>query len=170
MISLAPEIRGKARLIKLVMTDCDGVLSDGGVYYSEKGEQLKRFHIRDGMGVERLRDLTGIETGIISGEKSPAIKKRAEKLSIEECHLGIKDKERVLRGLADRRGLNLNGIAYIGDDVNDLGALSVAGLSACPNDAVIEVKKLANIVCDCKGGQGAFREFAEIIIIANISQ
>ena len=85
------------------MSDCDGVLTDGGVYYSGAGEVSKRFYIRDGMGVERLRKLAGIDTVLVSGEGSPALKKRAEKLSITECHLGIEDKAAVLQTIAARR-------------------------------------------------------------------
>ena len=91
------EINLKAKKIKLVLTDCDGVMTDGGVFYGENGEVMKRFNIRDGMGVERLRNLTGVETGFITGELSPSVARRAEKLKITELHLGIKDKPAVLR-------------------------------------------------------------------------
>ncbi len=164
MISLSSDLLDKARLIKLLLTDCDGVLTDGSVYYSEIGELMKKFHIRDGMGVERLRNVAGIETGIISGEKSISLKRRAEKLSIDECHLGIKDKETVVRSVSMRRAIPLSSMAYIGDDVNDLRVFSLVGLSASPRDAMSEVKKQANLVCDLKGGEGAFREFAEFLI------
>jgi 3-deoxy-D-manno-octulosonate 8-phosphate phosphatase (KDO 8-P phosphatase) len=156
----------RARRIRLVVSDCDGVLTDGGVYYAAAGEVSKRFHIRDGMGVERLRKLAGIETILISGEGSPAIRKRAEKLSITECHLGIEDKAAVLQAIAARRGFPLTALAYIGDDVNDLAAMALAGLSACPGDAFADVREKAHIVCAANGGQGAFREFAEILIAA----
>ena len=126
----------------------------------------KRFHIRDGMGVERLRKLAGIDTAVVSGEGSPALKKRAEKLSITECHLGIEDKAAVLQTIAARRGLPLTALAYIGDDVNDLEAMALAGLSACPGDAFQDVREQAHIVCAAHGGHGAFREFAEILIAA----
>jgi 3-deoxy-D-manno-octulosonate 8-phosphate phosphatase (KDO 8-P phosphatase) len=89
-------IRGSVRQIQLLLTDCDGVLTDGSVYYSERGEAMKRFSIRDGMGVERLRTLAGVEVGIISGEDSAALRMRAQKLRITELYLGIKDKISVL--------------------------------------------------------------------------
>lgn len=154
----------RARHIRLVLTDCDGVLTDGGVYYSENGEALKRFNIRDGMGVERLRLIAGIDTGIVSGERSLALIKRAEKLGIGECHVGIKDKAATLRGVLDRLGLERHQIAYIGDDVNDLPAFALAGLTACPQDAESAVRAAAHIVLHRAGGQGAFREFAELLI------
>ncbi len=156
----------RARRLKLVLTDCDGVLTDGGVYYSERGEELKRFNIRDGMGVERLKMRAGIETGIISGECSPAILRRAEKLAITECHLGAKDKATTVRTLLHQRHLSIEQVAYLGDDVNDLPAFGLVGLSACPGDACDEVKAAADILLELWGGHGAFREFSEIILKA----
>jgi len=160
----APDILVRARRLKLVLTDCDGVLTDGGVYYSDQGEQLKRFSIRDGMGVERLRILAGIETGIITGELSQSVGKRAEKLGMVECHLGSKDKAATIKCILASRGLNGDEVAYVGDDVNDLPAFAAVGLAACPADAMEEVKAAAHLVLAQRGGQGAFREFAEIIL------
>lgn len=151
------------KAVKLVLTDCDGVLTDSGVYYSDAGEVMKRFSIRDGMGVQRLRSY-GIETGIVTGESSGSVKKRAEKLGIEELHLGAKVKADVLKEIVQRRGLSLDEIAYIGDDVNDLEVLAMAGVTACPADAVYEVREQVDYVCQAKGGHGAFREFAEWIL------
>ncbi len=158
------EIKEKASKIKLLLTDCDGVLTDGGVYYSGNGEEMKKFNIRDGMGVERLRNLANIETGIITGELSLSVKKRAEKLKISELHLGIKDKSSLLLEMLLKKNLSSEQIAYIGDDVNDLEIMKVVGLTACPSDAISFVKNLANYICENKGGDGAFREFAELII------
>jgi 3-deoxy-D-manno-octulosonate 8-phosphate phosphatase (KDO 8-P phosphatase) len=155
-----------ARRLKLVLTDCDGVLTDGGVYYSERGEELKRFNIRDGMGVERLRTLAGIETGIITGEFSPSVSRRAEKLRITECHLGAKDKTAVVRSILQRLDLSSEEVAYLGDDVNDLPAFAVVGLTACPGDALDEVKAAAHVILQQPGGYGAFREFVEIVLKA----
>lgn len=165
-LKLSPALLDKARQIRFVLTDCDGVLTDGGVYYSEQGERLKRFNIRDGMGVERLRVLGGIETGIVSGELSVSIQKRAEKLGITECHLGVKDKAAVVHSLLARLGLAAEQVAYVGDDVNDLPAFSVVGLSACPRDAESAVKSVADVVLERPGGYGAFRELAEIVLSA----
>ena len=156
----------KARKIKLLLTDCDGVLTDCGVYYGETGEVLKRFNIRDGMGVERLRKHANVETGIITGEFSPSVRMRSEKLRITELHLGIKDKTAVLNDILVRHGLIFNEIAYIGDDTNDVDVLSVVGLAACPNDAMSFAKQKAHYICEQKGGHGAFRELAELIIWA----
>ncbi|MGH8605749.1 MAG: KdsC family phosphatase, partial [Gammaproteobacteria bacterium] len=133
--AVSQQLIEKARLVKMLLTDCDGVLTDNGVYYSPAGELLKRFSIRDGMGVERLRTLAGIETGIISGENSAPLKRRAEKLGIEECHLGISDKAQVVRSIIAKRGLLRAELAYIGDDANDLEVFDLVGLCACPSDA-----------------------------------
>ncbi|MBS1663279.1 MAG: HAD-IIIA family hydrolase [Bacteroidetes bacterium] len=154
----------RAAKIKILLTDVDGVLTDNGVFYGESGEVLKRFSIRDGMGVERLRKLAGVDTGIVTGELSPSVARRAEKLQITELHLGIKDKLGRLRELMERRGIGWDEIAYIGDDVNDLEVLEKVGLSACPSDAMAAVSAIVHYRCVEKGGYGAFREFAEWII------
>ena len=158
-------IKDKASKIKLVLTDSDGVLTDNGVYYSANGEEMKRFSIRDGMGVERLRNCQ-IETGIVTGEMSPSVKKRAEKLQIVELHLGVKDKAAKLREILDRKGLRAEEIAFIGDDTNDVEVMQMAGLSACPADAMSFAREVAEYVCATRGGHGCFRELAELIIAA----
>src|ERR1700753_3927056 len=140
-------LQAKLSQIKLLLTDCDGVLTDGGVYYGEAGEALKKFDIRDGMGVERLRNLAGGETGIISGELSPSVIKRAEKLKITELHLGAKDKPEVLKDILSRLGIQTEEVAYLGDDVNDLEEIKQVGVSASPADALFFVKEVANVVC-----------------------
>jgi 3-deoxy-D-manno-octulosonate 8-phosphate phosphatase (KDO 8-P phosphatase) len=162
------ELQEKARKIKLLLTDCDGVLTDGGVYYGEQGEVLKKFNIKDGMGVERLRKLADIQTGIITGEMSPSVAKRAEKLKITELHLGIKDKLLVLMQIMVNKNLTKEQIAYIGDDVNDIEIMQKVGLSACPSDAINFTKNIADYVCENRGGEGCFREFAELLIASKI--
>lgn len=150
--------------IRLVLTDNDGVLTDGCVWYSERGEELKRYSLRDGMGVARLRSECGIETGIITGEHSPSLVRRAEKLGIGELHLGCRDKSAVLDDILARHGLVDHQIAYIGDDVNDLAVLRRVGFAATPADGMAEVRGIVHHVCAARGGDGAFREFAELII------
>jgi len=157
------EITAKARRIKLVLTDCDGVLTDGGVYYSERGEEMKRFNIRDGMGVERLRH-HGVATGIVTGEISPSVRTRAAKLKITELHLGIKDKATLLHSILERLGLQADEVAFIGDDTNDVEVLALVGLAACPGDATIFAQQVSHYQCIAPGGHGCFRELAELII------
>ncbi len=154
----------KAVKIKFVLTDSDGVLTDTGVYYSSDGEVMKRFSIRDGMGVERLRNILGIETGIITGELSESVFRRAEKLKIKHLYRGIKDKKSLLADILEEQKLKKENIAYIGDDVNDLELISEVGLSATPADGMVFIKNIAHYICENKGGNGAFREFAELLI------
>ena len=161
-----PALLEKASAVQLLLTDVDGVLTDGGVYYSAVGEELKRFSLRDGMGVERLRQLAGVEVGVITGEASPAVARRAEKLQINELHLGIRDKAAVLDEIMTRLNLRLQQIAYIGDDTNDIAIMQRVGLTAAPADAFLTVQAIADYVCQNRGGHGAFREFAECIIVA----
>jgi 3-deoxy-D-manno-octulosonate 8-phosphate phosphatase (KDO 8-P phosphatase) len=161
------DLAERARKIKLVLTDCDGVLTDTGVYYSPEGETMKRYSIRDGMGVERLRNMLGIETGIITGEESGSVLKRAEKLGIIYLYRGIKNKLSLLPEILSAAKLKSENIAFIGDDVNDLELLKEVGLSASPADGTDFVKNVVHYICRNNGGNGAFREFAELIISLN---
>lgn len=163
-------VNEKISKIKLVLTDCDGVLTDTGVYYSDTGEVMKRFSIRDGMGVERLRNLIGIETGIVTGELSGSVKSRAKKLKISELHLGTNNKVVVLNEILVRKKLKPENIAFIGDDMNDYDVMKLVGLSACPGDALDEIKNISDYICKNRGGYGAFREFAELIIKVKLKQ
>ena len=163
------EVNRRAARIRLVLTDVDGVLTDGGVFYGKDGEVMKRFNIRDGMGVEHLREI-GVEVGIIIGEKSESVVRRAEKLNIEMVHLYSKDKPAVLREIIEQHKFEPEEIAYIGDDVNDIEIMKLVGLSAAPGDAFSDVRKIANYVCSRPGGHGAFRELAELIIEAKKEQ
>lgn len=160
------ELLNRAAALKLVITDVDGVLTDAGVYYSDQGEQMKRFSIRDGMGVERLQLVAGIETAIITGETSGSVVKRAEKLKIRELHLGIKNKEPVLDQILQDLNIQAHEVGYIGDDVNDISIMRRCGLTASPSDGLFQVKELVDYICKNPGGHGAFREFAELIIFA----
>lgn len=160
------QLMKRASQIKLVLTDCDGVLTDTGVYYSADGEVMKRFSIRDGMGVERLRKYANVESGIVTGEATEIVRKRAEKLKMNEIHLGINYKDRQLKEIFERRNLKPEEVAFIGDDSNDVTVMRLAGLTACPNDATQFAKNESDIILKTNGGYGAFREFAEIIIEA----
>lgn len=159
-------LRLRAAKIRLVLTDNDGVLTDTGVYYGENGETLKRFSIRDGMGVELLRK-AGIETAIITSESSPSVKQRALKLQMPLLFLGVRDKRAHLPAILRETGLGLEQLAYIGDDVNDAEIMTEirrSGLTAAPKDAMLVAKRLAHYHCTAAGGHGAFRDFAEWIL------
>ena len=164
--ALTPDVLARASRVRLVLTDCDGVLTDGGVFYSAYGEEMIRFDRRDGMGVERLRALAGIETGIVTRERSEVAARRAEKLGIRELHLGTLDKAAALEDIARRRDLSPSQVAFLGDDANDLAALARAGFAGCPADAFEPVRDACHYVCHAPGGHGAFREFAEIVLHA----
>ncbi len=168
LLNVKKEVIEKAKKIKLVLTDNDGVLTDSGVYFSKNGEEFKKFSIRDGMGVERLRVLLNIETGIITGEKSGAVQKRAEKLLITETHLSVKEKHLLLPQILEKKQLKSENVAFIGDDVNDVEIMKLVALTASPNDAFYQVKNGVDYVCKANGGNGAFREFAELIISSQI--
>ena len=156
-------IEEKGKRIRLVLTDVDGVLTDGGVYYGADGEVLKRFNIRDGMGVVRLRD-AGIETGIVTGEISPSVSRRAEKLTIGRVVLGCVDKRGALEEILSEGRFTPEEIAYIGDDVNDLEIMRAVGLTATPADGLPQIREVADYICTLPGGHGAFREFAEFLL------
>jgi 3-deoxy-D-manno-octulosonate 8-phosphate phosphatase (KDO 8-P phosphatase) len=160
------ELVARARRLRLVLSDCDGVLTDGTVYVSKAGELMKRFSLKDGMGVERLRE-AGIETAIVTRERSPIVQRRAEKLGLKHHFEGVRDKAAELPRILAASGRALEEVAYIGDDVNDLGileAVSRAGLTAVPFDAAEPVVGAAQLRCRSRGGLGAFREFAEWIL------
>jgi 3-deoxy-D-manno-octulosonate 8-phosphate phosphatase (KDO 8-P phosphatase) len=157
-------LKKKLEKIKVVLTDNDGVLTDTGVYFSAKGEEFKRFSIRDGMGVERMRKYAGVETIIITGEESGSVRTRAEKLKIKEYYLGVKKKEELLPEIMRRNNVTPEEIAFIGDDSNDVEIMKLVGFRATPSDGMSFIKELADYVCENKGGNGAFREVAELII------
>ncbi len=155
----------KAKKIKLVISDIDGVWTDGGIYYSARGEELKKFNTRDGMGVQLLRNKK-IEVAIITGEITEIVQRRADKLGLNLVFLGIKDKRKKVEEIINQLGLNPEEAAYIGDDINDLEPIKVCGLTATVADGIQAVKSSVDYVCRNNGGQGAFREFAEFILAA----
>ena len=152
----------KCKDIKLVITDVDGVLTDGGMYYSNIGEFMKKFNTRDGMGVELLHNV-GIETIFLSREKSEATKQRAIKVKAKLIE-GIIYKENELKKICKKYQIKPKNVAYIGDDVNDVNIMTKVGLSAAPSDCSKEVLKICDYVCKKKGGDGAFREVVNLIL------
>jgi YrbI family 3-deoxy-D-manno-octulosonate 8-phosphate phosphatase len=158
-------LQGPLRRIRLFATDVDGVLTDAGMYYSESGDEWKKFNTRDGMGIKLLQR-AGILTAIITQESTKIVMRRAQKLTIPEVHQGAFDKLRVLKDLIARHHLTLDQVAYIGDDVNDLQTLQAVGFSAAPADGMPVVLKTVRYVCRHKGGEGAVREVADLILSA----
>lgn len=158
-------LQGTLRRIRLFATDVDGVLTDAGMYYSESGDEWKKFNTRDGMGIKLLQR-AGILTAIITQESTNIVMRRAQKLTIPEVHQGAFDKLTVLKDLIARHHLTMEQVAYIGDDVNDLQTLGAVGFSAAPADGMPVVLKTVRYVCKHKGGEGAVREVADLILSA----
>tara|TARA_B100000029_G_scaffold508709_1_gene596254 strand:+ start:6617 stop:7117 length:501 start_codon:yes stop_codon:yes gene_type:complete len=160
---LKKEFESKVKNIKLVITDVDGVLTDGGMYYTKDGDIMKRFHARDGMGVTLLKN-AGIPTIILTKEKTEMVLRWSERMKILQLLDGVKNKEQELEKICEKNNLTPQEIAYIGDDVNDLKLLGLVGLSATPNNGIDIAKDICDYVCQNDAGYGAFREFADLIL------
>lgn len=149
--------------IKLIITDVDGVLTDGALYYSRDNLELKRFNIKDGMGAILLRD-AGIKCGIITTDKPDFVKIRAERMKLDFYFTEVWDKAGKLESICEEYNITKNEIAFIGDDVNDIGIIKAVGFSAAPSDAVPKIIELVDYVCSRKGGEGCFREVVDMIL------
>ncbi len=158
-------VTDRARNVRLLCLDVDGVLTDAGMYYGPDGEVMKKFNTRDGHGLARVREL-GIAVAIISREDSAIVHARAAKLNIDDVFCGVLDKRRVLDEICRRHGLGLEHIAYVGDDLPDLAALECVGMACAVADAVEPVKAVADYVTQRRGGDGAVREVCELLIAA----
>ena len=158
--------------VRLFLTDVDGCLTDGGMYYSAEGEVLKRFCVYDGMGMVCLQQ-AGIPCGILTSENSMIVKARAEKLKLKYLYLGVGSKVnpdcltklQAAQQICDELGITMENVCYVGDDINDVELLSKVGLAFCPPNARQEVLDLPNIhVLQTPGGQGAIRELADLLL------
>ena len=150
--------------IKIVFSDVDGVLTDGGMYYSENGDEMKKFSVYDGMAFRLLQE-KGLKVGIITTEDRDLNRRRAKKLNLDYDYHGAEDKLKIISDLCAKDNIKLSEIAYIGDDINCLQLLSNVGVAACPTNAVEKIKRIPNIIhLSKRGGAGVFREFAELII------
>lgn len=149
--------------IKMFLTDCDGCLTDGGMYYSEHGDELKKFNTRDGMGFALLRE-RGIITGIITSENVELNRRRAEKLKLDILEAGCRDKLAVVERLCKEREISIGDVCYIGDDINDIEVIKAVGYGCCPTDALPAVKEYADYVALAKGGEGVIREIVDILL------
>lgn len=153
-------------LPKLVLTDIDGVWTDGGMYYDQTGNELKKFHTYDSAGVMFCHRLN-IPVGIITGEETEIVTRRSEKLKIDFLCQGVKDKTQKANEICEKLGITLAEVAFIGDDLNDISLLLKAGISATPEGSPEYVRKHAKWRLTKKGGDGVFREFVEKILIEN---
>ncbi len=151
------------KLPKLILTDIDGVWTDGGMYYDNTDIELKKFNTYDSAGVLFAHKL-GIPVGILTGENSNAVKRRAEKLNVDYCHLGCKDKVSTAKKICEELGITLRDVAYIGDDLNDIKLLKLVGVAGVPSSAPAYIRAYASMTLAKRGGEGVFREFVENII------
>lgn len=150
-------------MIKLVLLDVDGTLTDGGIYRGNNGEELKRFNVKDGYAIVNAQKL-GIEFGIITGRKSELVEIRSNELKIKYLYQGISEKTVILEEIMQKTGLKKEEIAYMGDDLNDILIMKQSGLTGSPKDAADEVIQIADFVSEKNGGSGAVREFVEYIL------
>ncbi len=161
------KLQENLKAIKLLITDVDGVLTDGGLYYTSEGLIMKKFNVKDGMGVRLLKQV-GIKTAIITTDTSDLVKLRAERTKVDYLYMGVWDKENKMKEICEAENILPENVAFIGDDVNDIGIIKEAGLTASPIDGIEDVKQIVDIVLSRKGGEGVFREFAEMILKAKI--
>ena len=150
-------------MIKLVLLDVDGTLTDGGIYRGNNGEELKRFNVKDGYAIVNAQKL-GIEFGIITGRKSELVEIRSNELKIKYLYQGISEKTVILKEIMQKTELKKEEIAYMGDDLNDILIMKQSGLTGAPKDAADEVIQIVDFVSEKNGGSGAVREFVEYIL------
>lgn len=164
--------------IKLFLTDVDGCMTDGGMYYSAKGDEMKRFCVYDGMGIVMLRK-AGIPCGILTSETTEIVAQRAHKLNVEYLRMGVgrqvdevkQTKLEAAQAICDELGITLQEVCFVGDDINDKDLLAAVGMAACPTNAMAEIKALPGIIhLRHAGGDGAIREVCEMILAARAQE
>ncbi|MGG4037816.1 HAD-IIIA family hydrolase [Heyndrickxia ginsengihumi] len=156
-------LKDKISKIKMLVMDCDGVLTDGGMYYTEDGDEIKKFNTKDAMGISKIKD-HGIQVAIITGEDVQIVRNRAKKMGVNEVYCGIKNKLEILDRLIKKYKLDYKNVAYIGDDINDLNVMRAVGFSCAVKDGIDCVKNIADYVTKKNGGNGAVREICELIL------
>ncbi len=156
---------GKLGRLRALALDVDGVLTDGGLYYGEGGEALKKFHVRDGMGL-RLVQEAGLAVALITGEETEIVRRRAEKLKIRDVFAGVEDKRRAFESFLSSRGIAPGDAAFVGDDVMDIPAMERAGFPIAVAGAAPEALRAARLVTELRGGEGAVREICDAILAA----
>lgn len=164
-IQAEDDTKERLKNIKMLLTDCDGCLTDAGMYYSEHGDELKKFNTRDGMGFRLLRE-KGILTGIVTSERVDLVSRRADKLQLDILKMGAGNKLQIVKELCEEYHIGMENVAYIGDDINDLEVIEHAGFGCSVNSGMETVKEKARYVTKANGGEGAVREVAEMILEA----
>lgn len=150
-------------MIRLIITDCDGVLTDGRLYFGPEGETLKVFNVKDGTAINALIS-KNIRIGVVSGRSSIALLRRAQELNLDFCEMGVENKSQVVKRLVRNFGFNRNEVLYIGDDTNDISAHDAVGVFCAVSDADESVREMADIVLQTPGGGGVFKEILKIVI------
>ena len=153
----------KLKIIQMVVTDVDGVLTDGGISLDESGKVFRKFNVKDGLGLKMLQEI-GIKVAFLSGGTGKSIQQRAKQLNVDYCFTGIKDKASILEKLKQDLNLKKENILYLGDDLNDIPVKAHVSLLISPSDAVKPLRLVSDFLLSAKGGQGAFRELAELLL------
>jgi 3-deoxy-D-manno-octulosonate 8-phosphate phosphatase (KDO 8-P phosphatase) len=149
--------------IKLIVLDVDGTLTDGGIYYASDGSEIKRFDVKDGLGI-KMGLAAGLEFAIITGRESPMVQRRAKELGIRYLRQNVQKKGPAMRELLQETGLSKEQVAYMGDDLNDKAAMELAGVCACPSDADADIRKICHYIAPHQGGKGAVRDFIQELL------
>lgn len=157
------KVKEKAKNIKLMAFDVDGVFTDGGIIYDENGKETKRFDCKDGQGIVCV-EKAGLITAIITARENGTVSNRAKNLAVTELHQGVKYKLPVLEEIMKKYNLEFENVAYMGDDLPDICILEKVGLSACPADAVVEVRERCDFISAKNGGRGAIRELCDFVL------
>jgi 3-deoxy-D-manno-octulosonate 8-phosphate phosphatase (KDO 8-P phosphatase) len=156
--------------IKMLIMDVDGTITDGKIYMGEHGEILKAFNIKDGYAIREILPKYNIIPVIITSRMSKIVENRALELCISHIYQGVIDKKILLKEIIEQENISMSNVAYIGDDINDLECMMSCGLRGCPADAVSEIKEIADFISKKNGGDGAVREFIEIIVNSQLCE
>lgn len=162
-MALSAALRGRLRRIRMLLMDVDGVLTDGGMYYTESGDELKKFNTRDGHGITLLH-AAGMRTALVTREQTAIVTRRAAKLGISEVRQGALDKLPVVRGILEKHGITPDAACYIGDDLGDLEVMGYVGCAVAVADALPPIRRIAHYVTRKRGGEGAVREVCDLIL------
>lgn len=162
---MSPDLRRRAEQLEWLLLDVDGVLTDGTIFMSGRGETIKAFNVKDGLGIKIARQV-GLKVGILSARRSPALERRAAELGVDALMVGQEDKATAFDRFLDQQSISPGRVAFIGDDLNDLAVLGRCGLSFAPADAAEEVRALAHVVVSAPGGRGAVRQMIEHVLEA----
>ncbi len=160
------QFKEQLKTVKLLSLDVDGILTDGGLYYTETGDELRKFNVKDGMGMKKVRE-AGVELCIISASTTNAIQERGKRLGIPYVHTGVKNKIEVLEKICSDLGIGLENVAHMGDDLNDIVIMEKIGTPITVADAVEEVKGHTLYITQKNGGQGAVREICDLLVMLN---